>query len=356
MKNEMKKSIYASLVAHPVASEQVLSKQADLETELDVTNATLKMDKSEELFVAKSENLESNDFIYVEDFDVDQLDIVSTSESPKIKVPQHNIQYSKPVYKVKKPGKVVSKKSAKSIPAKKALDVKKENEINQFLMDIQRIIENLKSFKNGHKVFGITSAVSGEGSSTIVGLMSALAAGMNNNNSHDGFVHSVDEEIVTSKTGKKGVLLIDTQLRNPSLNKNFAVNAENDLVDLLSHKITFQTAVKNVFAGLDVITLATKRSSGFFEGELEKLASLLEFAKAHYEYIFLDIPAVMNYPEGLALSRLCDGVVLVVKAGNTRFEAIKNASQVLKNSGVRVLGGVLNQRKYHIPELFYKRF
>ena len=64
----------------------------------------------------------------------------------------------------------------------------------------------------------------------------------------------------------------------------------------------------------------------------------------------------MNYPEGLALSRLCDGVVLVVKAGNTRFEAIKNASQVLKNSGVRVLGGVLNQRKYHIPELFYKRF
>jgi Mrp family chromosome partitioning ATPase len=57
----------------------------------------------------------------------------------------------------------------------------------------------------------------------------------------------------------------------------------------------------------------------------------------------------------LTLGTLADGVVLVLKAGHTRRPAVHLAITELEGAGVKVLGTVLNQRDYPIPDAIYKR-
>jgi Mrp family chromosome partitioning ATPase len=80
-----------------------------------------------------------------------------------------------------------------------------------------------------------------------------------------------------------------------------------------------------------------------------------EAAKERFDLVLIDSAPASASPDGVALSRFVDGVVLVLSADKTRkpvAESLKN--QILQNGG-NLLGMVFNNRRYHIPEFVYKR-
>jgi Mrp family chromosome partitioning ATPase len=74
-----------------------------------------------------------------------------------------------------------------------------------------------------------------------------------------------------------------------------------------------------------------------------------------YDWIVLDCPPVTVYPDAVNLSAASGTGVLVIQAEKTRLEVVEEANSILQDSGLDLLGAVLNRRKYHVPEFIYRR-
>ena len=81
----------------------------------------------------------------------------------------------------------------------------------------------------------------------------------------------------------------------------------------------------------------------------------LQALAAQFEWVVVDGPPVLEAPESVDLAPLVDGVVLVVRSGYTKRPVALRAADMLRKSGVRVLGSVLNRRHLEIPDFIYRR-
>ena len=152
------------------------------------------------------------------------------------------------------------------------------------------------------------------------------------------------------------VLLIDANLKTPYLQNVFGIKHNNGLVDLLAGKNS--KAFKIMKIGLSYLcVLASGKNllgpvnlfeSRRFDKFLKKMRNLFDF-------IIIDAAPLANFPESRILIEKVDGVILVIQSGKIRRQVALRAKQDLEESGARVLGVVLNRRKYHIPEWLYQR-
>jgi capsular exopolysaccharide synthesis family protein len=151
-------------------------------------------------------------------------------------------------------------------------------------------------------------------------------------------------------------VLIDANLRNPTVRQVFDLPPSDGLVEIFTDAVSVEkAAVKVGGGGLSVITegrtianpqaLFTPRNVSRFIGEVRR----------HYNCIIVDVPAVTGNPETKVIASLCDGVVLVIETARTKREVALRSKDTLTSSGARILGTVLNKRKYVIPDLLYKR-
>ncbi len=76
--------------------------------------------------------------------------------------------------------------------------------------------------------------------------------------------------------------------------------------------------------------------------------------RKHVEYVLIDAPPVTYGSAALPLAASADGVVLVVKAGETRRNTVRFAIQQLQSAGAKLLGTVFNQQEDRIPDAIYK--
>jgi Mrp family chromosome partitioning ATPase len=83
--------------------------------------------------------------------------------------------------------------------------------------------------------------------------------------------------------------------------------------------------------------------------------STLAALTAQFEWVVVDGPPVLDAPESVDLAPLVDGVVLVVRSGHTKRPIALRAVELLRKSGVRLVGCVLNRRRLEIPDFIYRR-
>ncbi|WP_096185795.1 CpsD/CapB family tyrosine-protein kinase [Evansella halocellulosilytica] len=177
----------------------------------------------------------------------------------------------------------------------------------------------------------VTSSTPGEGKSTTI---SNLA-------------------VVLAQQGKK-VLIIDADLRKPTVHFTFQLPNQVGLTTVLAKQTEFYDAVyETSIDNLDVLTsgpvppnpselLGTKAMNAFIK-ELEK----------HYDYILFDAPPVTIVTDPQIISRYCDGVILVVRSGKTEEEDAKKAVEALEKVEANILGAVLNDRKLKDSQYYY---
>lgn len=143
---------------------------------------------------------------------------------------------------------------------------------------------------------------------------------------------------------KEKVLLIDANLRKPSLHSFFKTANTDGLTDVLNGKISLYDAVIHTEIGrLDLLS-----SGPIPYNPVELLGSmmmqeLLKTALKSYNAILIDSNAILEVTDTKLLANQCDGVVLVIQNGKTKLEKAAEAKKVLEFARAKLVGVVLNQ-------------
>jgi polysaccharide biosynthesis transport protein len=151
------------------------------------------------------------------------------------------------------------------------------------------------------------------------------------------------EAIVFALNGSR-VLLIDSDLRRPSVHLRFKISNKIGLTSVLTGKSTLQEAVTSIPA---VPSLHLLPAGPIAPMPAELLGSLqmqrlVEGLRANYDFILIDTPPVLTVTDAAVLVSISDGVVLVLRYGQASRNVVARASEILLRSGAHLLGVVLN--------------
>ncbi len=226
------------------------------------------------------------------------------------------------------------------------------------LYDYQRILEHILSLQQRQhvQIIGITAAHANEGASTITAGLSLLAAARQVHYMN-GAARSAKQEPSYGWGTSQNILLIDTQFKHPTLHQLLNAERQPGLIDCLESKTPWENGIKMIAnSRLTFIPAGSPTQQTFYNLYLDTFYTLLEKAKRKYSIIFLDIPPLLQYAEGITLSKLCDGIVLIIKSAQTRWEAVQEANKLLMKANVNVLGAILNDHKSYIPQWLSRYF
>lgn len=150
--------------------------------------------------------------------------------------------------------------------------------------------------------------------------------------------------IALAHAGKR-VILVDADLRRPSLHRFFRKANTRGLTTAL---LTPRRSVTASLVDSDVPGLKLMFSGPLPPNPAELLGSermkeLLEALQTHADIIVLDTPPFLALADTHLLARMCDAAVIVVDVGRTKVQALETAVEQLRQSGVRILGLVLNR-------------
>jgi capsular exopolysaccharide synthesis family protein len=148
------------------------------------------------------------------------------------------------------------------------------------------------------------------------------------------------------------IFLIEANFKNPCLHGVF--NAGPDPVQHGKNRPDYSLK-KAAAENLLVVTIGNKPrgSKGLFDSQ--RFWEFLKTMRAEFDYVILDGPPLHSCSESKAICGKVDGVVMVVASGKTRKQVALRAKKDISEAGGKLLGVVLNKRKYHIPEWVYSR-
>lgn len=170
------------------------------------------------------------------------------------------------------------------------------------------------------KTIMVTSAGPGEGKSTTAANLAAVMA----------------------QQGKH-VLLIDADLRKPTMHYTFRLSNTNGLTTLLTKRTTFDETIQSTEAeNLFVLTSGPIPPNPAELLSSPAMSSFINHALTLFDTVILDTPPVLAVTDAQVLANLCDGTVFVVRSGATEKEAATKAKDLLTKAKARVLGVVLN--------------
>ncbi|MFD5852778.1 CpsD/CapB family tyrosine-protein kinase [Cytobacillus pseudoceanisediminis] len=153
---------------------------------------------------------------------------------------------------------------------------------------------------------------------------------------------------------EKKVLLVDADLRKPTVHYTF--NSSN--ITGLTNVLTKKTSMNSAIAGTNEANLSVLTSGPIPPNPAELLGSLAmkEFLKAAYQefdIILFDTPPVLAVADAQILANLCDGSILVARSGETEIDKAKKANDLIKSAKGKLLGVVLNHKKLKDSTYYY---
>jgi Mrp family chromosome partitioning ATPase len=156
---------------------------------------------------------------------------------------------------------------------------------------------------------------------------------------------------------KKKVLVLDLNQKTPNQCSHFQVFSQLPPLDDASRemKVTRKDFARVNYSSLYVTQLPSRGISADIICEMPQIGPLLNGLKEEFELVIVDSPAAISCSECLLLSPKVDGVILVVQAGKTRWQAVAKLKEHIMAQDGNILGVVLNKRSYPIPNFIYKR-
>ncbi|MBE6728902.1 MAG: CpsD/CapB family tyrosine-protein kinase [Ruminococcaceae bacterium] len=190
--------------------------------------------------------------------------------------------------------------------------------------------------QDGCRSFVISSSVPGEGKSTT----------------------AVNMAVAFSQLGKK-VLLIDADLRRPSIHKKLKLVNTKGLCSVLSGIASIDECIQHSNKFLDVLTSGPLPSNPIELIESVALTELLSSLQEYYDYIIFDSTPINIVSDAISLAPKTDGLVLLVLEGTTRRDDVHHALSACKFANINILGAVINcvdpknSRKYSYRKYKY---
>ena len=155
----------------------------------------------------------------------------------------------------------------------------------------------------------------------------------------------------------KKVLLIDADLRNPSISKMFDTSNTQGLMDILLGKRNIQDCVKKTKQeNLYILTGGTIPPNPAEVLSSKKMSEFIESIKYEYDYIFIDSPPVGVVSDASIISAYSDGVIFVVGANEVDSNLAKIAKERLDGVKANIVGVILNKFKTDTNSEYYNYY
>lgn len=186
------------------------------------------------------------------------------------------------------------------------------------------------SFDKEYKTILVTSSEPGEGKSTTAGNLALSLA-----------------------QSDKKVILIDCDLRKPSIHKKFKLSNAAGLSDVIIGKENIANVTYKYNEGLVILPAGKIPPNPAEMLGSKAMTSMLEALKKVFDYIILDTPPVQAVTDAQILSTKADGTILVVRAEKTKKDSVHNSLGLLKKVNANVIGTVLNGLEVNSNNYYY---
>lgn len=180
------------------------------------------------------------------------------------------------------------------------------------------------------KTLVVTSSNAGEGKSTVAG-----------NLAYTFF-----------QSGKR-VLIIDCDLRKPSLHRKFNVSNEVGLTDVLVGTSELNKVMRKIDDNLYLLTTGTLPPNPAEIIGSNTMENFLEECKINFDYIILDTPPILPVTDSKLLAIKADATVLVVRSEISKLKHVSQAFKELGKVNANVIGTILNDVEVHSERLYY---
>jgi len=150
------------------------------------------------------------------------------------------------------------------------------------------------------------------------------------------------------------VLIIDADLRRPTVHHRFGLNGKVGLTSVLTGSVTLEEAIQTIpeIPQLDVLVSGPVPPFPTEMLSSETMHQLLDRCKGIYTHIVMDSPPLLSVTDSVVLARDADAVVMIVRHGKSSKHAMRRARDLLIRSGAPVTGIVLNAVDLNSPEYY----
>jgi capsular exopolysaccharide synthesis family protein len=153
------------------------------------------------------------------------------------------------------------------------------------------------------------------------------------------------------------VLIVDTDMRRPRLHRSFGVPNQTGISTVIVGKATLEEAIKRTdVPNLDVLTCGPVPPNPSELLHTDRFGAVLADCAKLYDRIILDSPPTSAVTDPAVLGNLADGVVLVIKAGETTRESAMHARRQLAAAKARLFGVVVNAIDFSNPAYGYEYY
>jgi capsular exopolysaccharide synthesis family protein len=165
---------------------------------------------------------------------------------------------------------------------------------------------------------------------------------------------SVNSAIVLAQKGTR-VLLIDADLRRPSIHKTLGMGPKLGLSNVLTGTATLQQATipSTILPELFILPAGTPPPNPAELLASTKMKDILEELRKNYDHIVIDSPPTLSVTDAVVMSTGADAVVLVIRSGHTTKPALRRARDILLQVNARVCGVLVNAVDLSSPDYYY---
>jgi len=190
----------------------------------------------------------------------------------------------------------------------------------------------LASGPSGSQVVLLTSAKRGEGKSTVSGNLAVTIA----------------------QSGRE-VVVVDCDLRLPTVHKLFDLPNKRGLTNILAGEVSLDDAIQySAFPRVQVITSGPLPPNPTELLGSQRMLDLIEQLKNTFDFIVLDTPALLSVADAAVLAPAVDNVILVVAQAQTRRGDVQAVRQQLSNVRVRSMEVVVNRAEPNGSSAYYE--
>ncbi|MBR2133978.1 MAG: CpsD/CapB family tyrosine-protein kinase [Eubacterium sp.] len=154
-------------------------------------------------------------------------------------------------------------------------------------------------------------------------------------------INSINMAISFAQMGKR-TLLIDADMRNPTIHRMFSIPVKNGLSEILAGLTDSITVTRTDIENLSVLTAGKNPPNPAELLSSSRMDKLLDFVKAHYDCVIIDTPPVNLVTDSAAFAQRATGYIIIVKYDTTDISDVKTTVNTLKNIDANILGFVLN--------------
>jgi capsular exopolysaccharide synthesis family protein len=165
---------------------------------------------------------------------------------------------------------------------------------------------------------------------------------------------SINTAVVLAQKGVR-VLLIDADLRRPSIHKTLGLGPRTGLSNVLTGSTSLEQAILRsaVLSNLFILPAGTPPPNPAELLASSNMRDLLLDLRDKYDHIVIDTPPTLSVTDAVVLSPRVDAIVLVIRSGQTTKQALRRSRDILMQVNARVTGVLLNAVDLTSPDYYY---